>query len=317
MKVSQKLIKVLGIITSLVATLSLISYVSVRIYQKAITSPTWDNLATSLWNLRLNDKMDLTLGKICLAIFLLALGWVSAKWISHRFSSHIVGRMWRNKGAVAAVENLTYYILLIIFGLIALHVAQVPLTIFTLFGGALAIGLGFGSQNILSNFISGIILQVEQPVKVGDIIEVEGTIGSVQHIGGRSTKLIASNNTHIIIPNSYFLDKKFINWTLTDNVIRSKIEVSFMPNSQLEDIEAVIADTLQAFPRILSIPQPKILLQNFGGISIDYMIYFWLPIETSLDRTELESNFRKLLLKNINNRGVSLALPPTLQMVKS
>src|SRR5690606_18317118 len=104
-----------------------------------------------------------------------------------------------------------------------LRMANVPLTVFTVVGGALAIGVGFGSQNIINNFVSGLILLLERPIRAGDFIEIGGTIGTVEKIGARSTLLLTPSNMHLIVPNSFFLEKEVLNWTLSDNVVRTEI----------------------------------------------------------------------------------------------
>ena len=102
----------------------------------------------------------------------------------------------------------------------ALWVSEIPLTVFALAGGAIAIGVGFGSQNVVNNFISGLILLAERPIKVGDLIQVGDTFGEVETIGARSTKIKTFDNFHIIVPNGVFLEQNLINWTHSDNLVR-------------------------------------------------------------------------------------------------
>ena len=260
-------------------------------------------------NYKLQDSTNLTIGKILILISVLFIGIRLAKFASYKVVDRMLKPTKLNKGAKAAFENLSYYALVLISCIIALHIAEVPLTVFTLFGGALAIGLGFGSQNILSNFISGIILQVEQPVKVGDIIEIEGTIGTIENIGGRSTKIISSNNTHMIIPNSYLLDKKLVNWTFQDNIYRSKIEVNVDYDSDCQMVESVIRETVDSFEHIMRFPEPKVILNDFGTYYLNYVVYFWIPIQGTMDKASTESNFRIRLLNNFKKANIKIPVP--------
>ncbi|MBU2571788.1 MAG: mechanosensitive ion channel [Gammaproteobacteria bacterium] len=108
------------------------------------------------------------------------------------------------------------------FSLVRVHV---PLTVFTFFGGALAIGAGFGAQNIISNFISGLILSVERPIKLGDIVDVEGVRVKITHIGGRCCQVHRFDGIDMLIPNSRLLDKSVTNWTLSEQSIRCTVMV--------------------------------------------------------------------------------------------
>ena len=128
--------------------------------------------------------------------------WVAAKLLS---------RLGLNRSAVSPVQSLTFYALLATFTMVSLNVLNVPLTVFSFLGGALAIGAGFGSQNIVNNFISGMILLVERPIRVGDVIQIDSLIGSVTQIGARSTKINTVANHEIIVPNSKLLETSVIN----------------------------------------------------------------------------------------------------------
>ena len=132
------------------------------------------------------------------------------------------------------IESLSFYALLVAFGLAALKYANVPLTVFTFLGGAIAIGVGFGSQNILNNFISGLILLAERPIKVGDLIQLGETYGNVTKIGARSTQIRTGENLDIIVPNSKFLENDVTNLTRRDDRLRTSISVGVAYGSPLE-----------------------------------------------------------------------------------
>lgn len=309
MKRFQDLIKKTGFWTGIISLLLMGGYIFQRLYHhQPLVKKLVDEVGV-FWETVVFAPANLTTGSIVSLLFLLTIGIKSSKYLAYQIGDRFLRNTKLNKGARAAVENLSYYILVVLFVLVALTIAKVPLTIFTFFGGALAIGLGFGSQNIVSNFISGIILQVEQPVKVGDIIEVEGVIGVVEHIGGRSTKILSGNNTHLILPNSSLLDKNLVNWTLQDNVIRSKIKVGIAYDSDLDLVHKVITETLDSFPDIMTNPAPRFLLESFGDSALEYGIYFWVPVQGGLERIMVESQFRMLLLKNFRTHNINIPFP--------
>lgn len=143
----------------------------------------------TIWNYSLatvNDKdvkVDITPGKIISGILYLIGGVLLARLATRLFARQVLSRFGLNEGAVHAISAITYYSLCVLFCFLALELTHVPFASFTFLGGAVAIAVGFGSQNILNNFMSGLILLAEQPIRVGDVVEMEGTLGTVEHIG--------------------------------------------------------------------------------------------------------------------------------------
>ena len=284
------------------------TYIAFKVYNKFEITNDFFQGVKKVWGYKIysNELSSLSFGNILTGILLLTIGIKLAKIISHLIATKLNSQQKFGKGAVAAIENLTYYGLIIIFGLMAFSAANIPLTMFTIFGGALAIGFGFGSQTLLSNFISGVILQVERPVKVGDLVEIEGHIGEIEHIGGRSTKMILSDNKHVIIPNSYFLDKKFINWTLNDYVVRSKIELVYDHKTNLDKLETMILNILRE-SQVKTTPAPRFLVVDMNESGIKILIYFWVEIGLLNDRTQIESDLRRKIIEGNSAKGFSLA----------
>jgi len=154
------------------------------------------------------DQRPIAVANIVIGLLLIAVGhWVS-KNLTLWFSNKLLPRFNMPLAQQATIRSVVFYFLLTFTTLFALNMANVPLTTFALLGGAIAIGIGFGSQNVVNNFMSGLILMIEQPVKVGDIIELDGLRGVIEHIGARSTRIRSFTNTHIIVPNSSFIEKK-------------------------------------------------------------------------------------------------------------
>ena len=135
-----------------------------------------------------DGKPLITVGTLSGGLVLLGLGYLAAGMISRWVASRLLIRMGMNKSAVSPLQSISFYVLLAIFTMFSLNVLNVPLTVFSFLGGALAIGVGFGSQNIVNNFISGLILLAERPIRVGDVIQIDGLAGIVTNIGARSTR---------------------------------------------------------------------------------------------------------------------------------
>ncbi|MFC1746259.1 mechanosensitive ion channel domain-containing protein [Candidatus Riflebacteria bacterium] len=264
---------------------------------------------TNFWKFEIItiDQQTITIGKIILALVLFFLGVV----LSRAFSAFIFKRIavnWKSEpGTLAAFQKLFFYFLAGVILLLSLKVMEIPLTLFTLFGGALALGIGFGSQNIVNNFISGIIILGERPIKVGDYVEIDNELGVIERIGLRSTLVKSADNFHHVMPNSFFLEKNFINWTLSDRIVRAHVKLNISYSLPLKGIKQIVDETLKSFPKILEKPEPILFFAEFENTQISIKIYFWLSVTDLMDRKLIESGFRKkieeLAHKRLMNRA--------------
>ena len=193
--------------------------------------------------------------------------------------------------------------------LIALQAVNVPLTLFTFVGGALAIGVGFGSQNIVNNFISGLILLAERPIKVGDLVEIGEMQGTVEAIGARSTRVRSSKNIHVIVPNSHLLEKEVVNWTLTDDSVKTRSS-SVSPTTRTPSACAdLLIEAVSHHEKIFTTPSPTVLFQNFGESSLDFEVFFWVRIRTTFEKLIIESDVRYRIAKLFEEAGVVISSP--------
>ena len=180
-----------------------------------------------VWNLVLYRSADqeVHLNQVIVAILLIIFGVIAG-----RFVSGLIGRRLQrisrfNSNTAHFLQRLSFYFFVVIIVLIALPIAGIPITIFTVMGGALAIGVGFGAQNLFNNLISGIILMLEKPIRIGDIIEISGNEGRVEDIGNRCVRVRRGDGIDLIVPNSRFLEDIVVNWTLHDGNIRGTVAV--------------------------------------------------------------------------------------------
>jgi potassium efflux system protein len=214
--------------------------------------------------------------------------------LSSQLANLILPKLNLDKGAIAAIKNLTFYVLNVLFGLFALHMASVPLTAFTVIGGALAIGVGFGSQNLMSNFISGIIIQIERPIKVGDMIEIEGIRGTVEEIGARRTVIRATNGLANIYPNSYFLDKKLSSYSFLSTKFRSDVKVVVPVGTDVDKLKEFVENLLDSYNNeVLKTPKPSLYFSDYLESTANVVLTasYWVDIRLS-SKTELESKVR-------------------------
>ena len=266
---------------------------------------------SSIWNMGILtvEGRPISVGTLITATIVFVIGLLVSRWAS-RFFGQLLGRHLRlERGAAAAFQGLSFYLLLTLVFLLALQTANIPLTAFTVLGGALAIGVGFGSQNVVNNFISGLILMVERPIKVGDIVDVDGTYGKVELIGARSTRVRTFDNIHIIVPNSSFLEQKVVNWTLSDDLVRTCVDVGIAYGSPTRDADRLIRRVLSEHGRILDHPPPQVLFTEFGDNALHFRAYFWLRMAEMIDRRRVESDVRYRIDHLFRVAGISIAFP--------
>lgn len=160
--------------------------------------------------------------------------------------------------------------------LITLNIVGVNLTAVTLFGGAIGVGLGFGLQKIVSNFISGIIILVDRSIKPGDVIEIEGVYGWISSITLRFVSIVTREGKEFLIPNEDFITHKVVNWSYSDRLVRVKADLKVSYRADLEEAIDLVCDAAESIDRIVSDPSPSCLVMGFGESSIQLELRFWI-----------------------------------------
>jgi len=214
-----------------------------------------------------------------------------------------------SQGAISATQNIVFYLLLICCVFIALEIINLPLTVFAFMGGAIAIGIGFGSQNVLNNFISGLILLAESPVRVGDLVDIQGLQGTIEHIGARSTRVKTGANIEIIVPNSSLLENNVTNWTLSDTRIRTSVSVGVAYGSPVDEVVSLLKRTVLEHTQVLQTPEPIILFKEFGDNALNFEAHFWIHMRRLMDRERVNSDIRIAAERAFDVAGITIAFP--------
>lgn len=178
-------------------------------------------------------------------------------------------------GAREAIATIIRYLVLSIGLLVILQTVGINLTTLNVIAGAVGIGIGFGLQTIASNFISGLIILFERPVKIGDRIEVGNVEGDVTEIGARATTVVTNNNIAIIVPNSQFITENVINWKYTDAKVRFEIPVGVSYDSDVRLVEKVLLEVAHENPDVLQEPKPDVCFREFGDSSLNFVLRVW------------------------------------------
>ena len=266
---------------------------------------------TNIWYIELYTIGDnsVTVGKVNVALLVLVVGLTMTGKVTKFFSSRLLVRLPITDAVKANLERgLRYFFFLVVF-LFALQVVNIPLTIFTFLGGTLAIAVGFGAQNILNNFISGLILMVEQPVRVGDLIEVEQTTGVVEEIGARSTRVRMGTGIHVVLPNSVLLENRVINWTLTDQRVRTSVSVGVAYGSDPTEVISLLQRAALVTERVEKTPEPFVLLEEFADSALTFTVHFWVSLANPLNKRKAESELRIAVEQLFRTNEIPIPFP--------
>jgi small-conductance mechanosensitive channel len=205
------------------------------------------------------------------SILLFSGSYIIKRYLTKRFvKSNIV-----EQGITEPVINFARYIMILIGIIVILQTAGINLSTLSFLVGALGIGIGFGLQNITSNFISGLIILFEKPIKLGDRVELENITGNIIKISSRSTTIQTNDNIHVIVPNSAFIDSKVINWSHNDSQVRFNFPVGVSYNEDPEKIKQLLLEVAEENPGVLKTPKPDVLFQEFNDSSLDFILRIW------------------------------------------
>jgi small-conductance mechanosensitive channel len=210
--------------------------------------------------------------KVVLFILLLSLG---AKAGRRFLRTRVLAHTSMDPGLQYALEVATGYGILILGIVVGLQSAGLNLSSLTFVTGALGVGIGFGLQNTVNNFVSGLILLIERPIKVGDRVEVGTLNGDIVRIGARSTWVRTNDNFVIIVPNSHFISNQVTNWTANDRRVRIAIRLGVSYSSDPASVRAILLALAGAHPAILSEPKPDVIFLGFGDSSLDFELRVW------------------------------------------
>ena len=244
-----------------------------------------------------------------LAMLPIALGalWLGVAGVTWLFRSFLLRSLRLEASAEASLSGLLRYALLFVGGLIVLQVWGLDARTLAIVGSVLGIGLGFGLQNIANNFVSGLLIGLERPIKSGDFVEVGKFSGTVERIGARSAVIRTTDRVSILVPNSRFLETEVINWSHGDPVSRLRIPVPAAYGSPIAKVRNALLGVARRHPDVLDEPAPEVQLTAFGDSALLFDLLVWTrdPREQSSLKSDLnfgvESAFRR--------EGIEMPLP--------
>ncbi|MFH1852335.1 MAG: mechanosensitive ion channel domain-containing protein [Candidatus Neomarinimicrobiota bacterium] len=265
----------------------------------------------ALWGVTLFTIKDnsIDIGNIVLGLVFLYPGLRFARYLTQEIQTLFIARMKVDLATKKSLEVIIRYSLITLVALFVLTIIGIPLTAFTIIGGALAIGFGLGSQNLVNNFLSGMVLMTERPLKIGDVVELEGRGGTVEHIGGRSTRILTFDNLRMIIPNSKLLENTLVNWTLVDNILRRELLVGVAYGSPVKKVAELILQAANDHKDVEPKPPAKVLFWDFGDNALIFKLMFWMRLRKPITPLEVESDLRFLIHDLLAENGIVIAFP--------
>ncbi|OCJ04417.1 mechanosensitive ion channel protein [Rhizobium sp. AC44/96] len=251
--------------------------------------------------------ISISLVGIFTGILLFAGGYLFTRWIQRWLDSNVMARSHVDLGVRNSVKTGIGYLGVGVAALIGVSAAGIDLSSFALVASALSVGIGFGLQNIVSNFVSGLILLVERPFKVGDHV-VSGTAeGIVKRISVRATEIETFRKQSIIVPNSELINASVGNWTHRNRMARSEIPVSVSYHADPQKVMDILLELVNAVPLVLRNPEPHVEFLRFGTYSLDFELRFMLA--DMGDGMKIRNDLRIAILKRFREEGIDIPLP--------
>jgi len=249
------------------------------------------------------------LNQLVLAMLIILLG----VWVSKRIARLVrfrLSKIQRIDSHVAAViQTIVFNTLVIVIVLVAMPIAGIPTTIFTVLGGAVAIGIGFGAQNLFNNLISGLIIMLERPIRMGDIVQVGEHEGTIDAINNRCTHIRRSDGVDVLIPNSHFLEQPVVNWTLSNKTVRGSVVLGVAYGSETDLIAKLMRQSVDEHKLIHDRPEPIVLFQDFGDNALVFEVYFWANIRQPMDLRKIQSDVRFRIDELCREKNIVIAYP--------
>jgi len=254
------------------------------------------------------SDQEFTLGQLLIIPTVLIVGYLGIRWLARIITNRLVARNMQ-PDLVHLIRRIFYVVALVVLAITTLDLLNVPLTAFAFVSGAIAIGVGFGAQNIINNFISGWILMWERPIRIGDYLEVGGVAGTVEAINTRSTRIRRTDGVHMLIPNSALLENTVVNWTLIDNLTRTIVKVGVAYGSPVKRVAELILQATQEHEATLNDPAPAVIFNDFGDSALVFDVYFWINATAERNLRVVRSDIRFRIVELFEENDIVISFP--------
>jgi small-conductance mechanosensitive channel len=258
-----------------------------------------------------NGDSRLSVGMLLYLVIGVWLIFFLSKLISRLVVERLLNKYGTERGVSHAIGSIFRYIFVFVGLIVVIQSTGFDLSALTVLVGALGVGIGFGLQNITNNFISGIIILFERPIKVGDRVELpelDNLAGDVVNISARSTTIITNDNIAILIPNSKFVSDTVINWSYNDSNVRYNIPVGVAYKEDPEVIREILLSVANAHPGVLQKPAPDVLFDEYGDSSLNFILRVFTTQYSKMPRV-LKSQLYFDIFKKFKEKGIEIPFP--------
>jgi small-conductance mechanosensitive channel len=304
-----------GLVAILTASISLISFLAF-----VVLGLNLGGLAIA-WDAKV-PALGLSLVQIFQVIVLIAVVFWFASAAKRFLFNRFLSKSGLDRSLQYTIAQLCGYLVLTIGIVVALQSAGLNLSALAVFAGAVGVGIGFGLQNIARNFISGLVVLAERPIKIGDRVEVGTVTGQVKGLRARSTTILTNDNITIIVPNSDFIEKPVINWSHGDARVRFRIRVGISVDSDVPKACQILTEIARAHPAALKDPEPWVVFDKFGDSAFELELVVW-SLEMSYRPRAFRSDLNFEIERRFREEGISwprsrrdvrLSVPETLRI---
>ena len=252
-------------------------------------------------------QLSVTFGNLLAFALTVYIAWLVSRFARFVLHEDVLPRLSLARGVDYAITTILTYVLLIGGFLVALGTLGIDLNRASLLAGALGVGVGFGLQNIVNNFVSGLILLLERPIQVGDTVQIGDLTGVVNRIGIRSSTVRTGQGSEVIVPNGTLISERVTNWTLSDQMRRIDLTLGVGYGSDPERVLAILVEVAQAHPNVLPLPAPTALFRDFGQSTLDFQLSAWTNQPDGW--VQVKSELGISLYRKLQAEGIEIPYP--------
>jgi small-conductance mechanosensitive channel len=257
---------------------------------------------------KITGKRSVTISKIVLALLILAVGYWLTGLITRMLEPVFVRRLRVEPNQAVLIRRWLRAFLIVCLVLFSMRSVRIPFTVFAFAGGALAIGLGFGMQTLLKNFVSGLIILFERPFRVGDVLDVGGQQGTMTNVGLRASVLQLWDGTETLIPNSSLLENNLTNWTYSDRKVRFSVAVGVAYGSDPRRVIQLMSEVAERHGLVEKEPKPLVLFTQFGESTLNFELRFWVDVSKA-NSGQVASDLRLMIASSFEEHRIVIAFP--------
>jgi small-conductance mechanosensitive channel len=273
-----------------------------------------------VWDVIRYPLLEVSGNKISLLSIITALFFFYASVALSRVAENLIGKVLRDKtqldpGVKDSIKRFTRYTVLTVGILITLDTIGISMSSLAAISAVLMVGIGFGLQNITQNFISGLIILLERPIKIGDLVEVKGVKGKVCEIGARSTLINTRDDVAIIVPNSQFISEQVVNESFSGEKVRLSIDIGVSYGCDPQLVKELLLEVADSHKKVLNNPAPSVVFKDFGNSSLDFSLKIW--VSDLWNHETITSDIRFEIVSSFRAKGIVIPFPQMDLHIKS